>query len=102
MVERPAPLAETQKGLVGDATMPQGFTRQGSTWSARPGRSETRLCCSYLFAARQQPAHAKAIPNRVTFCIEFSFFLLRAIGLRPTDYLLPNLATQRRALSDIE
>src|SRR5258706_9661343 len=46
-VERPDALSATQNGLVGEATMPQGFTSAGSTRSAAPCKSETRLCCTY-------------------------------------------------------
>src|SRR3979411_1530076 len=45
-VDKPDLLSEIQNGLVGDATMPHGFTKPGSTRSARPGRSDTRLCCA--------------------------------------------------------
>src|SRR5262249_7615462 len=39
---KPVPLSEIQKGPVGLAEMPQGFTRLASVWLA-PGMSETRL-----------------------------------------------------------
>src|SRR5258708_11928251 len=45
-VDKPVLLSDTQNGLVGEATNPHGFTRPGSTLSAMPGRSETRLCCA--------------------------------------------------------
>src|SRR5882724_7314242 len=46
-VESPVLLSDTQKGLVGEATSPQGLTRHGSRRSASPVMSDTRLCCTY-------------------------------------------------------
>src|SRR5258706_5051924 len=69
-VESPVPLSDTQNGLVGDATRPQGLTRHGSRRSASPAISDTRLCCAYLFAAVDQPADVNAsIPAKRSFRI---------------------------------
>src|SRR5262249_6700071 len=45
-VEVPLPLLATHQGPMGLMARPHGLTRLGSTRSARPARSETRLCCS--------------------------------------------------------
>src|SRR6476659_8715676 len=44
-VEVPVPLFATQTNPNGLNARPQAFTRFGSTWSAVPDPSDTRLCC---------------------------------------------------------
>src|SRR5690242_6065228 len=50
----PAPLSETQKGLVPLEVRPQGLIRLGSKLAAMPGMSEVRLVCTNAPAGTQR------------------------------------------------
>ena len=76
-VDTPVPLSAIQMVSLGEATMPQGLTRFGSSRCATPGMSETRFVCSNPLCAFANGASPNVIKtaSAITPAGECFFFI---------------------------